>query len=220
MEKRLRLGKNFRMQFLDLPNELLCNTFEYLTSAELLMAFAGLQSERVETLMQSYLSFVDISRETIEWIDMYLPYALIQCRIIGLRLQDKQISAVSKYLSLGDLQSMEVISWDSNDQISEEDLVPFRGCLKKLDIKILCSMKRKITIKGYYPRIVEMTYFSYSGRFFQSCVHWLHLSHLSVDLDTMHDIFHILDCLSNLEDLRVRSYSLLVTLIFFLLFLG
>lgn len=194
------------MSFLDLPNELLRDTFEYLTPAHLLMAFAGLGSEKPERLMQSCLWRLDISRETIEWIDKYLLYALTQCRIIGLRLQDKQMSAVSKYLSSGDVQSMEVISLDSNDPISEKDLTPFRGCVKKLDIQIRCSMKRTITRNGYCPRTVQMTYFSYSGRLFQSHVHWPHLTHLSIDLDTIHDIFHLLNCLSNLEDLKVHLH--------------
>lgn len=198
-----------KSQLFSLPNELLLHIFQYLTSIEILAAFIDLQYARIERLLQSHLSFLDISQETIKWIDMYLPRALNTYKINGLRLQDKQINAVLKYLSLGDVQSMQVITMDSTDQIPDRDLLPLRECLKKLTIKVLCPIRRKIAIDECFAhcKIIMFPYFRYSGRFFHwrsiSNGNWPYLTHLSIDLDTIHDLFIVLGCLPNLKDLKV-----------------
>ena len=198
-----------KSQLISLPNELLLHIFQYLTSVEILTAFIDLKCSRIERVLQSHISFLDVSEETIKWIDMYLPRALSEYKITGLRLQDKQINAILKYLSLGDVKSMQVISMDSTDQIPDRDLLPLRECLKKLTIKVLCPIRKKIQIDECYEnrKIIMFPYFRYSGRFFHqrsvSNGNWPYLTHLSIDLDTIHDLFIVLGCLSNLKDLKV-----------------
>ena len=202
-------------RLVDLPSELLFLIFQYFTSIELLAIFTRLQCVRIEELLQSFISFVDISRETRVCIDRYLPYAITQCKIVRLRLQDKQINVVSKYLSSSDVQSMEVISLGSNDPIVEEDLFQLRGCLKELTIKILCSMERTIPAEDAFGdrRTNEVLRFSYASRFFNqeknSCANWPHLTHLCIDLDTIYDVFVILNHLPNLQNLKVFVQFLL-----------
>lgn len=198
-----------KSQLFSLPNELLLHIFQYLTSIEILTAFIDFQYVRIERLLQSHLSFLDISQETIKWIDMYLPRALRDYKISALRLNDKQINAVLKYLSLGNVQSMQVMNMDSTDPIPDQDLLPLRQCLEKLTIEVLCPIRRKITIDESYEnrKIILFPYFRYSGRFFHrrnvSNGNWPYLTHLSIDLDTIHDLFIVLGCLSSLEHLKV-----------------
>ena len=44
-----------------------------------------------------------------EWIDKYLSIALLEQKIVVLRLKDEQISSVSKYISHDGIQTMYLI---------------------------------------------------------------------------------------------------------------
>ena len=93
-----------KTQFLDLPNDLLLFIFEYLTAIELISGFFGPQIPRIEALIKSFTSFVDISEENDLWLETFLSDALTQRRIDSIRLNDNQIPFVSKYLPSSGIQ--------------------------------------------------------------------------------------------------------------------
>jgi hypothetical protein len=196
-----------KTQLLDLPNELLLFIFQYLSSFELLEAFIDLQSYRIQALIQPFISLFDISEQDDEWIQTDLPNLLVQRRIHGLRLQDRHIRFVTKYLSVGDIQLMQVISLGSNVELLEEDLVELRRCLKELSITVSCSMHEDKLIQELFPRNSNSEYFSSTGQFFcptnDKVYTYPYLTHLSIQLSKMHEVFILLHRLPNLEILKV-----------------
>ncbi len=130
-------------QLLDLPNELFFLILEYLSPIEILTAFFDLQSYRIQALIQPFIYSLDISEQDDQWIQTYLPGILSQRRIRDLRLLDPQINFVSKYLSIGDVQSIRVIVLDSKDESLDKDLVDDCQCLKKLSIMLSGTTERK-----------------------------------------------------------------------------
>jgi len=194
-------------QLLDLPNELLLFIFQYLSAIELITTFSGLQSSRIQALLEPFISCLDISEENDEWIQTYLPDALTQRQIVHLRLKDKQIHFVSRYLSSSNIQSMNVISLGLNSELSEDDRVELRQCLKKLYITVDCRIKKEKLIKELFPKNSNAEYFSSTGCFIypvnDQVYSFAQLTHLSIGLPTIRDVFMLLHRLPNLQDLRV-----------------
>jgi hypothetical protein len=208
-----------KTQLLNLPNELLLLIFQCLSSIELVTTFLGLQSYRIQALIQPLTSLLDISIQDDQWIQTYLPDALVQRRIHGLRLKDRQIRFMSKYLSVGDIHSIEVINFVLNNELVEEDLAELRRYLKKLSITVSYSMREENLIRQLFPRNSNSEYFSSKGRFFcpinDKVYAYPHLTHLSIGLAAVHSLFILLHRLPNLEILKVSSFYFFLTSYFF-----
>ncbi len=97
---------------LDLSNELFPFILQYMRSIDILKAFFDIQSCRVRALIQPFIIRLDISQESNEWIENYLPKLFLQYEIIALRIQMKHLTLISKYLLSFAIQSVEVINWD------------------------------------------------------------------------------------------------------------
>ena len=127
-----------KTQLLDLPNELFFFILQYLSSVEILTAFVGQQSHRIQALIQPFISSLDISKQDDQWIQTYLPEVLSQRRISDLCLQDRQMRFVSRYLPISDVQSIRVLTVGSTGKLSPKDFVEDYRYLKKLSIEPLC----------------------------------------------------------------------------------
>src|ERR1700722_4805226 len=95
-----------KTQLLDLPNELFPYIFQHLKSSDIVQAFSEIQSHRIQALIHPFISHLDISQETDQWILTYLPNLFIQQNILALRLQDTHIDFISKYFLSTNIQSM------------------------------------------------------------------------------------------------------------------
>src|SRR5271163_3690540 len=111
-----------KTQLLDLPNELFSYIFQHLKSSDLVQAFSEIQSLRIQALIQPFVSHLDISQETDLWIQIHLPNLFIQQNIAALRLQDKHIDFIAKYLLSNDIQSMHILSSDWTTDILKEEI--------------------------------------------------------------------------------------------------
>src|ERR1700734_976197 len=97
---------------LDLPNELFPFIFQYLRSIDILKSFSDIQSSRLQALIQQFITRLDISQESNEWVEIYLSNLFTKYKIIALRLKMKHLAFVSKYLLSTNIQSIQVINWD------------------------------------------------------------------------------------------------------------
>ncbi|CAF2759333.1 unnamed protein product [Rotaria sp. Silwood2] len=96
----------------------------------LAQAFFKVQSLRIQTLIQPFVSHLDISDETDQWIQTYLRDLFAEQNIVTLHLQNKHIAVVSKYLLSIDIQSMHVVSSDWTTDILKEEIGHLRQSLK------------------------------------------------------------------------------------------
>lgn len=132
----------------------------------------------------------------------------MQRRIVSLRLKDKKLRFASKYLTLDSIQSLEVISSGLQVKLSEDIRVKLRQYLKKLTITVSCSTKEEQLIDKLFPQNPHFEYFSSTGCFIYPItdhVYRLHsLTHLSIKLGTIHDVFIILHRLPTVQELSVR----------------
>jgi hypothetical protein len=94
--------------------------FQYLSIRDRFTLFFDLPSCRIQPIFKNFFSFVNISNEDDEWIEKYLLEALLRKKIHALCLNDKQIHLVSKYFSLGDIQTIYLISTYLNDDLPRE----------------------------------------------------------------------------------------------------
>src|SRR5271163_136873 len=105
---------------LDLPNELFPFIFQYLCSIDILKAFYDIQSHRLQALIQPFITRLDISQESNEWVQVHLSNLFTNHNIIALRLQMKHLAFISEYLLSTNIQSIQVINWDFDFDFSEQ----------------------------------------------------------------------------------------------------
>ena len=96
-------------EFFDLADIPLRCIIQYLPIRERFMLFVHLPPSRIQSLLEIFISSVNIFNEDARWIDKYLSIALLEQKIVVLRLKDEQISSVSKYISHDGIQTMYLI---------------------------------------------------------------------------------------------------------------
>ena len=195
----------------DLPNEIFILIFQYLKSTFLVQLFSDIQSIRVRTLIKSLLSHLDISQETDQWIQTYLPDLFNRQDIIALRLQDRHIAFVSSYLELTRIQSMHVISSDWNTDILKENLEHIRQYLQQLTITFTCPHGQGNIASYLFQSDSQLQYLNIIGRFQFFDNHEIttschRLTYLSIELEGMHRLFILMKHLPNLEHLKVSFF--------------
>lgn len=135
-------------EFFDLADIPLRCIIQYLPIQERFMLFVHLPPSRIESLLEIFISSIDISNEDAEWIEKYLSIALLEQKIVVLRLKDEQISSVSKYISQDSIQTMYLILTCFNDQFSTDLFIPFCKSLNKLILSFHIKSRNK-QIKTY-----------------------------------------------------------------------
>ncbi|CAF3822933.1 unnamed protein product [Rotaria sordida] len=197
-----------KAQFLDLPNELFPFIFQYLNSTNLIKTFFNVESLRIQTLIQSFLSHLDISQETDQWIQTYLPILFNQYNIIALRLQDKHINLILKNFLLNKIQSIHLFSSDWNTDLLKEGLNHFRQCLKQLSITFTYPHGKGDIASHLFQCDCQLEHLNITGRFLffdnndiNTCTR---LTYLSIGLEGMYRVFILIKHLPNLEQLKVK----------------
>ncbi|CAF0916147.1 unnamed protein product [Rotaria sp. Silwood1] len=195
-------------QLLDLPNEIFPFIFQYLKSTNLIQTFSNVKSLRIQALIQSFLSHLDISQETDQWIQTYLPILINQQNIVALRLQDKHIKFISKDLLLSKIHSIHVFSSDWNTDLLKEGLDHFRQRLKQLSITFTCSHGKGDIGSYLFKFDSQLEHLNIIGRFLFFNKHEINtctqLTHLSIELEGMHSVFILIKHLPNLQQLKVK----------------
>ncbi|CAF2799969.1 unnamed protein product [Rotaria sp. Silwood2] len=197
-----------KTQLLDLPNELFPFIFQYLNSKNLMQAFSNVESLRIQTLIQPFLSHLDISQETDQWIQTYLPVLFNQQNIVAVRLQDKHINFIMKNLLLSKIQSMHIFSSDWSTDLLKEALNHFRQYLKQLSITFTCPHGKGDIASHLFQFDSQLEYLNITGRFLffdnneiNACTR---LTHLVIELEGMHRVFILIKHLPKLRQLKVK----------------
>jgi hypothetical protein len=193
---------------LDLPNELFPFIFQYLSSIDILNAFIDFQSHRIQCLIQPFISRLDVSQESSEWIQTYLPDIIIKHEIIALRIEMKNLAFISEHLSSTGIQSMEVIKWYPDFQFSEEVMSQLRRHLKKLSM-----ITPELDESDELAHLLFRSDSQLKHLIIKDCVFCLwhdeistctQLTNLSVQLEGMREVFVLVEHLPNLQELQVN----------------
>jgi len=196
---------------LDLPNELFPFIFQYFRSIDIVKAFSDFQSRRIQALIQPFTTRLDISQESDEWIQIYLPNLFIKHEIIALRLQMKHLAFITEYLLSTSIQSIQVINWDFDFDFSEHIVGHLRRHLKNL-LLVLSELGETsdlpIQLFRSDSQLEHLT--------IKNCVIYLYneietctrITHLSVELEGMHPVFILIEHLPNLQELKVNEIHL------------
>lgn len=197
-----------KTQLLDLPNELFSFIFQHIKSSNLVEIFLDVPSSRIQALIQPFVSHLNISQESNQWMQTYLPNLFIQQNIIALRLQDKHISFISKYLLSTAIQSMHVINSDWSTDILKEGLDYLRQHLKQLSITFTYPHGKGDIANHLFQLDSQLEYLNITGRFLyfdyneiNTCIL---LTYLSIELEGMHRVFILIGHLPNLQELKVK----------------
>jgi hypothetical protein len=197
-----------KTQLLDLPNELFPFIFQHLKSSNLVQSFSKVQSLRIQALIQSFISHLDISQETDQWIEIYLSDLFIQQNIISLRLQDKHIDIISKYLLLTDIQSMHILSSDWTTDILKKGIDYLRQSLKRLSITFTYPHGKGDIASHLFQLNSQLEYLNVTGRFLYFDDHEINtctlLTYLSIELEGIHRVFTLIEHLPRLQELKVN----------------
>ncbi|CAF2003217.1 unnamed protein product [Rotaria magnacalcarata] len=197
-----------KTQLLDLPNELFPLIFQYLNSRNLIETFSNVQSNRIQILIQPFISHLDISQETNQWIQTYLPDILNQQNVVALRLHDKQITLLLQYVLLSKIQSMHIFDSHWSTDTLKQGLDQFGQRLKRLSITFTDPCGKGDLASHLFQRYCQLEYVNITGRslFFDNneistCTK---LTYLSIELEGMHRVFILMKNLPNLQQLKVK----------------
>ncbi|CAF0994391.1 unnamed protein product [Adineta steineri] len=197
-----------KTQLLDLPNELFLYIFQYIKSSHLVQIFSEIKSFRIQALIQSFISHVDISQESEQWIQTYVPNLFNQQNLIALRLQDKYLANISQYLSSSDIQSMHVISSDWTTDILKEGLDHIQQHIKQLWITFTYPHGKGDIANQLFQSDSQYEYLNITGRFLYFDYDDINictlLTYLSIELEGMHRVFALIEHLPNLQELKVK----------------
>ena len=194
---------------LDLPNELFPLIFQYLKALDILKAFVDFKSRRMQVLIRSFVSQLDISYESDEWIQHCLPNLFTKYEIIAVRVQIQHLTFIWKYLLSTNIQSMEVVSYYVTDRISEQVIGHMRRHLKKLSfVAPYCDEHTDLArlLFRFDSQLECLTMNNYvlylSDDAIDTCPR---LTHLSIELTGIHPLFILMEHLPNLQELKVSS---------------
>jgi hypothetical protein len=196
---------------LDLPNELFPFIFQYLRSIDIVKAFSDFQSHRFQCLIQPFITRLDMSQESNEWVQIHLPDLFNKYEIIALRLQMKHLTFMTDHLLSTNIQSIQVINWDFHFHFSEQVVDHLRRNLKKLLFVFPELGENADLVKQLFQSDSQLKHLT-----IKDCVLFLYdeieicprLTHLSVELEGMRPVFILIEHLPNLQELKVNRIHL------------
>jgi hypothetical protein len=213
-----------KTRLFDLPNELFLFIFQYIKSSHLVQAFFQLQSPRIQALIRPFLYRLDISEETDQWIQTYLPDLFVQQTIIAIRLQDKHLDFISKDLFTNDLQSMHILSSDWTTDLLKEEINSLRQRLKRLSITFTYPHGKGDIANDLFQSDSQLEYLNVTGRFLYFDNHEINtciqLTYLAIELEGMYRVFMLIEHLPNLKELKVNEIHSQFIIFYLILFLG
>jgi len=191
-----------------LPNELFPFIFQYLSSIDLLKAFSDCKSRRLQALIQPFISRLDVSQESIEWIQIHLPELFIKYDFIALRLQMKDLIFISEHLLSTHIQSLEMIKWNFDFHIPDEVMSQLRRNLKKLLFAIPELDEDSELVNHLFQSDSQLEHLIINDCVLRFYDHEIgictRLTHLSVELDGMRPVFILVKHLPSLQQLKVH----------------
>ncbi|CAF1215228.1 unnamed protein product [Adineta ricciae] len=197
-------------QLFSLPNELFPYIFQYLSSSQLVELLADVQSRRLQALIHSFITNLDISQQTDQWLQHYLPRIFSNSNLNALRLQDRHIpSFYSDFLS-SNIQSIQVISSDWTTDLLKQGLNYIRQQhhLKQLSIVFTCLHGKGDVANDLFRHDSQFQHLIVTGRFLYFDLNEIEqcnqLRSLSIELEGMHRVFMLIENLPNLQELKVK----------------
>ncbi|CAF4298034.1 unnamed protein product [Rotaria sp. Silwood2] len=195
----------------DLPNELFSWIFQYLSAINLLKTFSDFKSLRLQALIQSFISRLDISQESDEWIQNYLPNILSKHKIIALRLQMNHLVFIPEHLLSANIQSMQVTKWNALTDLPKQIMVHLRQNLKNLsfvqpddnEFSDLVSLLFRSDSQLEQLIIKDCVLYVFNDDI-ETCTR---LTHLSIELEGLNTVFILIGHLPNLQKLKVKIQS-------------
>lgn len=209
---------------LDLPNELFPYFLQYLSSIDIFKAFAGIQLDRLQTLIRPFLTAIDLSKESDQWIQTIFPEFVHRNVIRALRIELNRLSLIPDDLFSIGIQSMEIIHSDYESNYSEQIMSQLRQNLKKLTLTSRVVSEIEYEHIQFLRSDSQLTHLTINSiiRFYSDTPMEIsaRLTYLSIVLDGMMLVFTFLKHLPNLRQLKVKtkihhldSYSLSFTFI-------
>ena len=200
-----------------LPNELFPYIFQYLSSSQLVELLIDIQSRRLQALIHSFITNLDISQQSDQWLQHYLPRILCNSNLNAFRLQDRHIPSFHNDLSSSNTQSIQVISSDWTTDLLKQGLDYIRQHhLKQLSIVFTCLHGKGDVANDLFRRDSQFQHLIVTGRFLyfdwneiEQCDQ---LRSLSIELEGMHRVFMLIQNLPNLQELKVEMILLLLLL--------
>mgnify|MGYP001029737409 FL=1 len=197
-----------RTQFLDLPNELFPYIFQYLKSSKLVEVFSKIPCNRIQSLIQSHIYHLDISSESYEWVETYLADLFSRQIIYAIRLQDKHINYLSKYVFQTDIQSVHILNSDWSTDILKNGLDQLRQTIRQLTITFTYPHGKGDIANHLFRSDSRIECLNITGRFLYFDMTDIEicskLTNLSIELEGMRRLFIILEHLPQLTDLKVK----------------
>lgn len=198
-----------KTKLLDLPNELLSLICEYLTSIELIQAFSDIQSNRIQALIQPFISHLDISQETDEWVQTYLSHLFKKYLITSIRLKDKHITTILQHMLSNSIESMHIFNFDWSTDMLKVLLNYLHPHLKGLSVTFPNQTGKGDLASYVLQSNCQLEYLHITGRFqifnaneINTCSR---LTHLSIELEGMPRVFMLMKHLPNIQQLKVQS---------------
>lgn len=191
----------------DLPNELFPHILQYLSSIDIFKAFADIQSDRIQVLISPFLTAIDLSKESAEWIENSIPQLSRRNELRALRLEMNRLSLIPDDLLSGSIQSMDVINSHYDFPYSNEIMTRLRQNLQTLTLKSCAASEVNYEDLQFLQSdshlihlTISYTIFLYSNIPLQTCTS---LTYLSIVLEGIALVFTFLNHLPNLRELKV-----------------
>ena len=192
---------------LDLPNELFPHILQYLSSIDIFKAFLDIQSDRIQALINPFLTAIDLSKESAEWIESSLPRLSRQKELRALRIEMNRLSLISDDLLSTGIQSMEVINSDYDFPYSNEIMTRLRRNLKTLTLTSCTASEVNYEDLQFLQSDSHLTHLTiscsilfYADIPMETCTR---LTYLSIVLEGIALVFTFLNHLPNLRELKV-----------------
>jgi hypothetical protein len=196
-----------KSHLLDLPNELFFSIFQHVPSIDLVDAFNPIPSCRLHRLIRPFLSHLDLSQRTNQWLDAYLPDLLTQQSTRAVRLDDRQLPCLTPHLSTIDIESMHIRHSDWTTDVLKQILAQLRQRLKHLCIKFTYAHGQGDIAGDLFQSDSSLEHVVVTGRFLYFHKSDLNISprltSLTIEIEDMRRLFLLLQYLPRLEQLKV-----------------
>ena len=198
-------------KFLDLPNELLTMVFGYLSSADLVLAFIEIRSNRLRALISPFIQQLDLTDSPVLQIEKHLP---LVNRIYGthcVRLRDQQLGSVAASLSTSNIGSAKVLSGSITDLLDQKKwLEQLTSELTSLSVDFGNGMEADQNLVSVlfnrHSKLEDLAIRNCTLFFDESALHpSAHLKSLHIETEGTHHVFLLLKHCRALETLSVRT---------------
>lgn len=197
-----------RSDLFDLPNELFLSIFEYLSSTDLIDAFAKIDSDRINGLLKSFVWYLDLTKRSHCWITLNLNNVLDNYSVDNIRVEDRQIDSIPMNFYTSEMRSLEIISRNRRTDHLKESLGKLRQNLDRLKIRFIWPDGQDDIVEHLFQSDSSLEELHVHGRFLYFTNQQIEVSNqlkiLSIELEDIQALLSLMNYLPRLEDLKVR----------------